>query len=81
MATTNTTPATDGAAPAASVPAPAAPVLIKVRSVSPAGTFRRLGREFTHQGVTLAQSALTAKQWDLLAREPMLVVAQVAAPA
>jgi hypothetical protein len=61
------------------VTAPATTALkqIKVRSVSPAGLFRRLGREFTHAGTTLNVSDLSDKEWAVLKAEKMLVLQAV----
>lgn len=66
-----TSPATHATTP----PAPAKD--IKVHSVSPAGMFRRLGREFTHAGVVLKASDLSDKEWAVLKAEKMLVLQAV----
>lgn len=74
MATKSTTqPAVPDAAPAASAAAaPAKVKAVKVRSVSPSGVFRRLGREFSHEGLVIPQSQLTDQELEILSHEPML---------
>lgn len=74
MATKSTTqPAVPDAAPAASAAAaPAKVKAVKVRSVSPSGVFRRLGREFSHEGLVIPQSRLTDQELEILSHEPML---------
>ena len=50
---------------------------VLVRSVSPAGPFRRCGREFSRDGVTIPVDQLTAQELETLQHEPMLSVAFV----
>lgn len=52
--------------------APAKVKAVKVRSVSPSGVFRRLGREFPHEGLVIPQSQLTDQELEILSHEPML---------
>ena len=82
MATKPTTPpATPDAAPAAATAAateaPAKVKAVKVRSVSPSGVFRRLGREFPHEGLVIPQAQLTDQELEILSHEPMLSLAFV----
>lgn len=74
MATKQTTPpAVPDAAPAASAAAaPAKVKAVKVRSVSPSGVFRRIGREFSHEGLVIPQATLTDQELEILSHEPML---------
>lgn len=45
---------------------------VKVCSLSPSGTFRRIGREFPHKGVEIPLSQLTDQELEILSHEPML---------
>lgn len=74
MATKPTTqPAVPDAAPAASAAAaPAKVKAVKVRSVSPSGVFRRLGREFPHEGIVIPLAMLKQQELEILSHEPML---------
>lgn len=72
MATKPTaSPATPDAAPAATE-APAKVKAVKVRSVSPSGVFRRLGREFPHEGIVIPLAKLKEQELEILSHEPML---------
>jgi hypothetical protein len=67
MATKPTTP------PAASTPeAPAKVKAVKIMSVSPAGVFRRLGHNFTRDGVVIQLDQMTPQELEVLSHEPML---------
>jgi hypothetical protein len=73
MATKPTTPpAAPEAPPAAATPPVAKVNAVKVCSLSPSGTFRRIGREFPHKGVEIPLSQLTDQELEILSHEPML---------
>jgi hypothetical protein len=81
MATKSPATNSDAAADQAAAPTPGIPALV-VSSRSPMGSFRRAGREWTRESITLPLSELTDDQVKALRNEPMLVVSDtVIAPA
>lgn len=77
MATKQATPpaapdATTPAASAAATEAPAKIQAVKICSVSPGGSFRRLGREFPREGLVIPLDQLTPQDLEVLSHEQML---------
>lgn len=73
MATKPTTPSAErDTATIATTEAPDKVKAVKVRSVSPSGVFRRLGREFTREGIVIPLAMLKEQELEILSHEPML---------